>query len=165
MVRWADLVAAGRPVLDVAAGKGRHTALMSERGHPVTAIDRDVTALRSRFSPPRAGLEIVEADLEIPGAWPLAGRRFGGIIVARYLHRPLLPVLLAALEPGGALLYETFMVGNERHGRPANPDFLLRGGELLELARAGDLSVVAYEAGFMAEPLPSVQQRIAACRR
>ena len=37
--------------------------------------------------------------------------------------------------PGGVLLYETFMEGNERFGRPSQPEFLLKDGELLELVR------------------------------
>ena len=87
------------------------------------------------------------------------------MIVINYLHRPLFPDLLAALEPAGVLIYETFMAGNERYGRPANPDFLLRDGELLEVARTGGLSVVAYEAGPVNEPRPAMIQRIAARRK
>jgi hypothetical protein len=84
------------------------------------------------------------------------------VVVTNYLHRPLFPALLAALEPDGILLCETFMVGHERYGRPSNPDFLLRDGELLDVARTGGLSVVAYEA--VTEPRPAVVQRIAARR-
>ena len=62
------------------------------------------------------------------------------------------------------MLYETFAVGNERFGRPTNPDFLLRPGELLELAGRHDLVVVAYEDVEVEEPRPAVVQRIAARR-
>jgi SAM-dependent methyltransferase len=149
-------------VLDVAAGGGRHAVLMLGRGQTVTAVDRDVSALKARFDPAPAGLRIVEADLEGTSPWPFAGERFGGVIVTNYLHRPLFPALVAALEPGGVLLYETFMVGHA--GKPSNADFLLRDGELLDMARGGGLSVVAYEAGPAAGPGPAVQQRIAARR-
>jgi SAM-dependent methyltransferase len=161
--RWAAQVPAGQPVLDVAAGGGRHVALMRSRGHPVTAIDRDVSALVARFGA-APDLRIIEADLENGRPWPLPGETFGGVIVTNYLHRPLFPALLAALEPGGVLLYATFMAGHERHGRPCNPDFLLRPGELLEVARSGGLTVLAYEAGPVEEPRPAVVQRIAARR-
>ena len=156
MVRFAGLVPPGGQVLDVAAGGGRHTRLFLDRGHPVVAVDRQTDALT-----PRPGLEIVRADLESGAAWPFPGRRFAGIVVTNYLHRPLFPSLLAALAPGGALIYETFAAGNERFGKPSNPDFLLQPGELLEVVR-GRLRVVAYENLEIGEPRPAVVQRIAA---
>lgn len=158
VVQWAGLIPPAAPVLDVAAGGGRHTLFFAGRGHPVTAIDRDISAL-----PRQPGIEVVAADLEGGSAWPLPGRTFGGIVVTNYLHRPLFPALLAALAPGGVLLYETFMTGNERFGRPSNPDFLLKDGELLEVVR-GHASVVAYEARMVSEPKMAMVQRIAARR-
>ncbi|HZR81542.1 MAG TPA: class I SAM-dependent methyltransferase [Candidatus Binatia bacterium] len=169
IVRFASLVPAGGVVLDVAAGGGRHARLFLERGHRVVAVDRDVSALRALEAGSRAEahasgrLEIVEADLEGGAPWPLAGRTFAGVVVANYLHRPLLPTLVAGVAPGGALLYETFAAGNERYGRPSNPDFLLRRGELLEAVR-GALEIVAYENVTIESPRPAVVQRIAACR-
>lgn len=164
VARWAPLVSPGRPVLDVAAGRGRHCALMLARGHGVTAVDRDTTALGERYSEQGLPIRIVQADLEDGQPWPLAGETFGSVIVTNYLYRPLFPDLLAALEPAGVLIYETFMTGNERHGKPSNPDFLLRDGELLKVAQMGGLSVVAYEAGPVDTPRPAVIQRIAARR-
>ena len=122
-------------------------------------MDRDVTALR-QIGDPR--LEVMEADLEA-APWPLPGRRFAAVAVANYLHRPLLPTLVEAVDEGGILLYETFAAGNERYGRPRNPDFLLHPGELLEAVR-DRLTVLAYEHGLIERPRPAVVQRIAACR-
>jgi len=68
---------------------------------------------------------------------------------------------LSALAPGGVLIYETFAAGNEKYGRPANPDFLLQPGELLEVVR-GRLRVIAYENVFVAEPRPAMVQRLCA---
>jgi SAM-dependent methyltransferase len=153
---WAGLVPAGAPVLDVAAGSGRHAIFFAERGHRVTALERDTSRL-----PQRADLEIVAADLEIEAPWPLPGRRFGAIIVTNYLYRALMPMLLDSLSAGGVLIYETFMQGNERFGKPDNPDFLLKDGELLELVR-GRFSVTAYEARMISEPRMAMVQRIAA---
>jgi SAM-dependent methyltransferase len=156
IVRFASLVPTGGIVLDLAAGSGRHTRFFRGRGHPVTAVDRDVTAL-ARIADQ---VEVITADLEDGSGWPLGERRFAGIVVANYLHRPLFPTILGALAPGGALLYETFAVGNERFGKPSNPDFLLKPGELLEVAR-GRLHVVAYEDVELTEPKPAKVQRIA----
>ena len=159
VARFAALVPTGGPVIDLAAGGGRHTRFFLALGHPVLAVDRDISALEALGSP---RLELLRADLE--GApWPLEGRRFAGVIVVNYLHRPLLPAIVAAVEAGGTLIYETFAVGNECHGRPHNPDFLLRRGELLEAVR-GTLEVVAYEHGRVERPRPAVIQRIAALR-
>lgn len=156
IVTWAGLISPGATVLDLAAGGGRHTAYLAGRGHRVTAVDRDASALV-----PSDTVEVLAADLEDGSPWPLDGRRFGAIVVTNYLHRPLFPVLFAALQPGGILLYETFMEGNERFGKPSRPDFLLKDGELLDLVR-GRFSVTAYEARMISQPKIAMVQRIAA---
>jgi SAM-dependent methyltransferase len=162
ILRFAALVSAGGPVLDLACGAGRHARLVLGRGHPVTAVDRDIGGLADLSG--AAGLELVQADLEAPGStFRPPPRRFAGVVVANYLHRPLLPAIVAAVAPGGALLYETFATGNARFGRPANPDFLLRPGELLD-AVTGQLWVVAYENLEIEVPRPAMVQRIAAIR-
>ncbi|WP_096700694.1 class I SAM-dependent methyltransferase [Magnetospirillum sp. 15-1] len=153
IARFAALVPAGGTVLDLACGGGRHSRLFLERGHPVTAMDRDVAQARLA-----EGAELIAADLEDGSPWPLAGRSFDAVVVTNYLWRPLFPSIRAALKPGGALLYETFAAGNEAFGRPANPDHLLKRGELLELAEG--LTVIAYEDGI--EGGAKVVQRICA---
>ncbi len=160
VARFLSLVPAGGRVLDLAAGGGRHTRLAREYGYEVTAVDIDVSGLADLGGDPR--VEIVAADLE-GGPWPFAGRRFDGVIVTNYLHRPLLPTLVAAVAEGGALIYETFAVGNEAFGKPSNPNFLLKPSELLDAVR-GALTVVAYEHGEIDTPRPAVIQRIAAVR-
>lgn len=156
VTRFAPLVPAGGRVLDLACGAGRHARLFAARGHPVTALDRDLTGFESGgFT-----IETIESDIE-NGRWPLDSHRFAGVVVTNYLHRPLLPTIAASLERGGVLIYQTFAAGNERLGRPRNPDFLLKPGELLE-AFAGTLTVVAYEHGEVREPRAAVIQRICA---
>jgi SAM-dependent methyltransferase len=158
--RWCKLIPAGGRVLDVAAGSGRHARFLATLGCRVEAVDRDAQALAGLDG--LAGVTTRCADLE--GApWPYGGERFDGIVVTNYLHRPLFPALLAALADPGVLIYETFALGNERFGKPSNPDFLLRPGELLELAR-GALHVIAYEDVIAAAPRPAALQRICAAR-
>jgi SAM-dependent methyltransferase len=154
VVRWAALIERG-PVLDVASGAGRHARFFAERGLEVLAVDREAQALGEK-------IRFVRADLEDGGPWPFAGQRFAGIVVANYLHRPLLKDLEASLAEGGVLIYETFMSGNERYGKPSNPDFLLRPGELLEAFAA--LTIVAFEQGTLERPKKAVVQRICAVR-
>lgn len=150
MRRWADLVTRG-PVLDVACGTGRHAVYFEQRGIAVVAADRDPQRI--------PGVEFVQVDLE-NGPWPFAGRRFAAIVVTNYLHRPLFPVLTESLEAGGVLIYETFMAGNEKFGRPANPAFLLRPGELLAAFAA--LEPIAFEQGYVERPKPAMVQRLCA---
>jgi SAM-dependent methyltransferase len=106
------------------------------------------------------GGTFVALDLEAGAPWALGGG-YDGIVVTNYLHRPLFPVLSRALAPGGVLVYETFARGNERFGRPSNPEFLLRPGELIAVF-GETLTVVAFEQGVVERPKPAVVQRIAA---
>jgi SAM-dependent methyltransferase len=158
VVRWAERVPAGGRVLDVACGHGRHARLFAARGHPVEAVDRDPAVLS--WLSGVAGVTARCADIE-SGPWPYEGQRFAGIVAVNYLWRSLFPRLLAALAPQGVLIHETFAEGNERYGRPSNPDFLLRPGELLEVVR-GRLRVIAYEDLFVSDPRPAMVQRICA---
>ncbi len=156
VLRHLALLRPGGLVLDLAAGSGRHTKLLLDRGFRVRAVDRDITAL-SALAGPRCTVE--QIDLETGEPWRLGGG-YDGIVVTNYLHRPLLPAIVGALAPGGAVIYETFALGNERFGQPRNPDFLLRPGELLDAFAS--LTVVAFEQGEIASPRPAVVQRIAA---
>jgi SAM-dependent methyltransferase len=156
--RWIGWIRPGGAVLDVAAGSGRHARLLARMGFEVDAVDRDA----SLFADPPPHVKLLEADIE-SGPWPYAGRKFDAIVVTNYLHRPLLPVLVAALERGGLLVYETFAEGNERFGKPSNPAFLLAPGELLA-AVSGKLHVIAYEDLTVEQPRPAAVQRLAARR-
>lgn len=158
VVRFAPLVPSGGRVLDVACGNGRHALFFAARGHHVDAVDRDP----SRIDHAASSISVVQADIEV-GAWPFEGEKFAGVVVTNYLHRPLLPKLVAAVAHGGVLIYETFAAGNERYGRPSRPDFLLQPGELLECVR-GQLQVLAFEDIYVESPKPARVQRIAAAR-
>jgi len=156
--RWLPLIRPGGDVLDVACGAGRHARLLARMGFEVDAVDRDA----SLFADAPANVRVLQADIEL-GPWPYAQRRFDAIVVTNYLYRPLLPVLVASLEPGGLLVYETFALGNEKFGKPSNPDYLLGPGELLEAVR-GKLRVLGFEDLVVSEPRPAAVQRLAARR-
>ncbi len=122
-------------VLDVACGAGRHALLLAAAGWDVHAVDGDTEAVDwlSRTAH-RLGLpvHVVLADLEA-GRVDLGRARYDGVLVFRYLHRPLFPALRRALKPGGVLIYETFTTAPAARGRPTDPDHLLRPGELAAL--------------------------------
>ncbi len=158
--RFAHLIPAGGTVLDLACGQGRHARHLAGLGYRVEAVDRDTASLAAL-----AGVDGIAtrcADLE--GApWPYARESFDGVIVTNYLYRPLVASVLEAVRPGGVLIYETFALGNEKLGRPSNPEYLLRAHELLQWVQ-GRLQVLAFEQGLVDLPRPAVIQRICAVR-
>ena len=77
--RWAHLVPAGAPVLDVACGLGRHLRWFAACGHPVTGVDRSPQAIEAAA----AVGEALCADIE-NAPWPLPGRACTGLRVVAY---------------------------------------------------------------------------------
>ncbi|MEO7338620.1 MAG: class I SAM-dependent methyltransferase [Caldimonas sp.] len=152
--RWSHLVAHGATVLDVACGSGRHVRWFAERGCRVTAVDRDRAALEGL----QPIAETCVADLE-NGPWPFDGARFDAVVCTNYLWRALMGRLAESVADGGVLIYETFSAGNESVGKPTNPDFLLRPGELLSVFDG--LRLIAFEEGFLRGPDRFVQRVVA----
>ncbi len=176
VARFSPLAPAGE-VLDLACGSGRHARLFASMGHPVLAVDRDAAALARLAAFGDLGLITLQHDLEAAppaaaaggqgdAAWLFSAGRFAAIVVTNYLYRPTLAAMLASLAPGGLLLYETFARGNERFGKPSNPDFLLTPGELLQLAMQATppLRIVAFEDGHVEAPAPAMVQRLCALK-
>jgi len=119
--------------LDVACGSGRHALWLAERGLQTTALDRDadrIAALNADASRLHLPLHAEVADFE-SGSFQFTPDTYDVIVVVHYLHRPLFPSLVAALRPGGLLVYETFTRAQAARGHPRNPAFLLERGELL----------------------------------
>lgn len=156
--RFVPLIPAKGAVLDLACGSGRHARLLASLGYRVEAVDKNTETLASLSN--LSGITTRVADLE-DAPWPYAAASFDGVVVTNYLFRPRLVNLIAALKLGGVLIYETFMVGNEAFGKPSNPEFLLRPGELLELVRPS-MTIVAFEQGQVDNPKPACVQRICA---
>jgi len=154
-------LAPGSRVLDLACGSGRHARLLAAAGHQVVAVDRDFAAISELQGV--AGISARQLDLE-GDEWPFAGEHFAGVIVTNYLWRPRLPEICALLDKFGVLIYETFMVGNEVYGKPSNPEFLLRSGELRAVIRAAGLSEIAFEEGYTDFPKAAMRQAICAVR-
>lgn len=158
VVKHAALIRKGGRVLDLACGGGRHAIWLAGQGYQVDAVDRDAQAVAGMQGMPNINVSIV--DLET-GNWPGIDQRYDGIVVSRYLFRPLLSTLTKMLNPDGVLIYETFMVGNERYGRPSNPDYLLQPNEL-KTVYAPLLKIYAFEQGRFEEPVLAMVQRICA---
>ena len=162
VTRFAPQVAPRGTILDLACGGGRNGRHFLALGHAVTFLDKDIEALADLEDNPPA--EIVCADLETGAPFPLQNRQFDGVVVTNYLWRDILSDICGAVAPGGLLIYETFGTGNEAYGRPRNPDFLLKPGELLETVGTA-FDVLGYDHGLRRAPSTAVVQRIAAVKR
>ena len=158
--RFSSLIPKPGLLLDLACGGGRHSLYLGDLGYSVIAVDQDISKISSIAS---AQISTEQWDLELP-IWPLEGRQFEGIVVTNYLYRPHLDQLPRMLSPGGVLIYETFAQGNEEFGKPSNPNFLLKTGELLALAASHGLKIIAYEDIYQASPKPAMMQRICALK-
>jgi tellurite methyltransferase len=150
------------PVLDLACGKGRNTLALAEQGLSLVFADKSVTALavvEQRLLEAGLSARAWHVDLEQPRVDPLSALSFGAIICFRYLHRPLFPAIRQAVMPGGLLIYQTFTTEQARFGRPSNPDFLLRPGELKAEFQAWEL-IHSFE-GVLQNPGRAVAQIVA----
>lgn len=152
------------PVLDLACGEGQNGLFLAALGLDVVFLDHSKRAMdRVRRNAFRSGLkaEFRITDLEDAPAAALEQDAYGGILVFRYLHRPLIPFLQGALKSRGVLIYETFTADQPRFGRPRNPAFLLRPGELRGWFKGWDI-VFAFE-GVLSAPVRAAAQIV--CRK
>jgi len=160
VLRFVHLIKPGGRILDLAAGHGRHSFYFLEQGFNVVAADIDVSSLRHKTA--LEGFSVLEVDLEV-GHWPFHSLSFDAIVVTNYLFRPHFPWIIGSLKEMGVLLFESFGAGNEKFGRPKNPQFLLSSGEIYNFL-SESLHVVSYEHGIENEPRRSVRQRICAVK-
>jgi tellurite methyltransferase len=167
LLEYAELFATvppSTPILDVACGDGRNGIFLALRGHSVICCDYSAQSLRRATEFARESgvtLSVWHVDLELPGNNPFPPHSFGGIMVFRYLHRPLIPCIRKALREGGILMYETYTLEQPRYGKPHNPDFLLRPGELLQWFM--DWKVLHHFEGVRENPTRAVAQIV--CRK
>lgn len=123
------------PLLDLACGNGRNGLYLSRQGLPVVFADHNEHALvllknQLPSSTTKSLARIWPVNLENPGLNPLSNQTFGAVLVFRYLHRPLFDAIQQAIAPGGMIIYQTFTLEQAKLGRPKNPNFLLKPGEL-----------------------------------
>lgn len=166
LVRFSSLLADESlegPILDLACGTGENGLFLAGLGLPVVLADRSSEALQAaRRSSESHGLEAEfwEVDLET-GENPLPEDHYRAILVFHYLHRPLVPHIRDAIRKGGIVIYETFTIEQPKYGRPHNPDFLLRPGELADWFKGWE--VVHYFEGILEDPRRAVAQIV--CRK
>ena len=149
LAAWLDRLPRGR-ALDAACGRGRNAIHLAANGYAVDAMDiSDVALARARERADAAGVAVnwIEADLERSD---IARDMYDVIVIARFIHRPLIPRLIDALRPGGHIVYDHHYITPVEVGGPKSRRFRARPNELLERFRA--LRVLFYEEGIVADP-------------
>lgn len=164
---YAHLFAPGSlpgPILDLAGGDCHNGLFLAAHDLPVVCADLSSEALekgRAHAARAKLAIDFWQVDLEQPGVNPLPEGRYGGIVVFRYLHRPLIPCIKKALRTNGLLVYETYTVDQPRFGKPRNPDFLLQPGELKGWFEYW--KIIHYFEGIQTNPVRAVAQIV--CRK
>lgn len=152
------------PILDLAGGDCHNGLFLAGRNLPVVCADFSSEALKKgarQAADAKLAVDFWQVDLEQPGINPLLDNHYGAILVFRYLHRPLIPCIKKALRPQGLLVYETYTVDQPRFGKPRNPDFLLKPGELRGWFE--DWEIMHYFEGIETDPERAVAQIV--CRK
>jgi 2-polyprenyl-3-methyl-5-hydroxy-6-metoxy-1,4-benzoquinol methylase len=155
------LLPEGGTALDVACGNGRNSLWLAAREFAVRAVDRDaaaIAALAATARTYRLRISAEQVDLETGAGMASPGSAYDVVLVVNYLHRPLFADLIAAVRPGGVLVYETFTAAQAQRGKPTNPAFLLEPGELRQLVEPLEI-VVEREGDFGGCSLASVIAR------
>ncbi len=135
--------------LDIACGDGKYSICLAENGWKVSAVDINTINLKNNVKNKKIKIfEInLENEMEKYFCKPPFNKSYNLIIVYKYLYRPLLYKLPKILVKNGILIYETFMEGNEKYGRPRNPDYLLKKNELKKLS-SDDLEIIEFKQGI-----------------
>jgi tellurite methyltransferase len=122
--------------LDIACGQGRNALCLAARGFDVTAVDISAVALaeaRRRALARSLAVSWQQADLEhlcLPQA------QYDLIVNFNYLQRSLIPQIYSALNVGGLVIFDTYLIDQKEIGHPKNPEYLLAHNELLKLFRS-----------------------------
>ena len=147
-------------VLDLACGKGQNGLYLKELGIDVLFADIKQQTLDSLVTSDNVLQQDTWcADFESESqvdAMILSKMQLQGIIVFRYLHRPLFNALQQAIQPGGIVIYETFTEANRVFGRPHREQFLLKKDELKTLFK--DWDVLFYFEGIKHNPNRAIAQ-------
>ena len=143
-------------LLDFASGSGRNSIPLLKKNITITAIDNDQNKLNKykHFN----NINTICFDLETAQEWPLVKEYFDVIMVVNYLYRPKIKKIINLLKKNGYLFYETFSSGNERYGRPKNPNFLLKDRELLHIF-GQDLLPISFFDGKCNYDKKAIKQR------
>lgn len=112
-----------RRALDLACGAGREAVCLALAGYEVDAVDVLPDALaRAQDLARRCGVRLSTIQQDLKRSPALPPERYDLVIVFRFLHRPLLPMIGRSVAPAGFIVCEAFhwrdagASGRARHG-------------------------------------------------
>ncbi|MEH6452980.1 MAG: methyltransferase domain-containing protein [Psychromonas sp.] len=146
----------GKPILDLACGSGRNGLYVQQQGFPIQFADKNsesLSQLQTQYAISADACDCIDFET---GNQILRKHSYQGIMVFRYLHRPLMDQIKDAIEPGGFLIYETFTVDNRQFGKPNRDAFLLQKNELKTLFN--DWRCLFYYEGIKHNPDRAIAQ-------
>jgi tellurite methyltransferase len=147
LVDHIQLLPRGR-ALDIAMGAGRNAIYLARMGFEVDGVDISAGAIRTALR--QAGEQGVKIRAEVADLeknYRIEPDLYDVIVCFNYLQRSLMPRIKTGIKKGGMIVYETFIIDQERFGHPRNPDFLLRHNELLNIFR--DFRCLRYREGII----------------
>jgi tellurite methyltransferase len=140
--------------LDIAAGTGRNSIALARAGWRVVAVDFSAVGLQKLAELARRDhlvISIVVADLE--ETFSFRPNAFDVILNVSYLDRELVTRLKSALRPGGAILFDTFLIDEADEagdGHLRNTRFTLDHFELRSILTG--LELMRYREGLVVYP-------------
>ena len=144
-LRSIDAPKARGEALDIACGKGQNALYMAHRGFAVTALDISTIALnqgRRRAQEFNLAINWQQCDLKTA---ELGRDKYKLVVNFNYLQRSLVAPIKRAVEPGGYVIFETYLIDQAAIGNPRNSDYLLKHNELLDFFR--EFRVLNYREG------------------
>lgn len=103
--RYCGLAKAGGRALDIAAGTGRHSVLLAEKGFQVDAVDISSVGLDT-IRKRNPGINTLHADLD---SFQIKENHYDLILNINFLQRRLFPYIKQGLKKDGILIFQTFM--------------------------------------------------------
>jgi SAM-dependent methyltransferase len=153
LAEWLPRLGTGS-ALDLACGAGRNALFLAANGYRVDALDISSVGLergRHAAGPRQLAIRWLCADLDEPAEAALPAGPYDLIVWVRYIHRDLMPYLLARLSPGGTLLCEQHLATTDTAvAGPTNAAFRLEPGELVRSAPG--LQVRHHYEGAITDP-------------
>ena len=132
--------------LDLACGQGGNALLLAKAGLDVSAWDVSSVAIEQLRAAAEADGLAINALVRDVIESPPEENSVDVLTISYFLDRGLCSSLVAAIRPGGILLYQTYCQQKVQQLGPNNPDFLLADNELLNLFKTLKIRVYREEA-------------------
>ncbi|ACO04863.1 MAG TPA: methyltransferase domain-containing protein [Persephonella sp.] len=110
--------------LDIAAGLGRNSLFLAEKGFEVDAVELSDVAVE-KLKNLHKNINVIQEDLDF---FSIPEERYDLILNINYLNRRLFPQIIEGLKKDGVLIFETFLLEDDTQMKK---DYLLRENELL----------------------------------